>query len=39
MYVQGPFNRHALSFGGADTADNYQLKLRAQRIILKDSVR
>lgn len=37
-YVSGLFNRQALTFGGTDTADVHEGKLRELGIFLKDNI-
>lgn len=38
-YSSGQFNRQALIFGGSDTADKHETKLRELGIFLKDNVK
>ncbi|MGG4034213.1 head decoration protein [Paenibacillus cisolokensis] len=37
-YISGEFNRQALIFGGSDTADKHEIRLRELGIFLKDVV-
>lgn len=38
-YSSGAFNRQALIFGGADTAEKHETKLRELGIFLKDNIK